>query len=117
MAKSLQERSSALFDHNLKTQMLQFEVSLVSGVASVEDNVAAAERTDANTIEVEIDQADLAADVRRIKSVELLSESLAGAISVSSALSAGKIVITLVSDADISAATGEAELRVTYKLK
>ena len=122
MAKSLQERSSALFDHNLKTQMLQFEVKIDASAASIvaEDSVAACSLQSAanGQFRVEIDQADLAADVSRIKSVELVSLSV-GTATVTSSIVAGKIRLDIDSNQDLSPAGVDldAEIRVTYKLK
>lgn len=120
MAKSVQERSSALFDHNLKTQMLQFEVKVDASEATIaaEDNVAECSLLVAanGTFRVEIDQADLAADLDRVKSVELVKLS-SGTATATASIVSGKIRIDVDSSLDLSAADLDAEIRVTYKLK
>lgn len=120
MAKSLQERSSALFNHNLKTQMLQFEVKIDASEASIvaEDSVAECSLLvpASGTFRVEIDQEDLAADVNRVKSVELVKLS-SGTATASASIVSGKIRIDVDSSLDLSSADLDAEIRVTYKLK
>ena len=120
MAKSVQERSSALFDHNLKTQMLQFEVKIDASEAAItaEDSVAACSLLVAasGTFRVEIDQEDLAANVDRIKSVELVKLS-SGTATAAASIVSGKMRIDVDSSLDLSAADLDAELRIVYKLK
>lgn len=118
--KQLQERSIAIFNHNLKTQMLQFTVEVGNTKVAAEDNVAAVEITDdaAGQSSVTISAEDLAGDVSKIKSVEVLSSGSAE-VSASASEVDGDIVISLDSDTDYSDPLGQdsIELRIVYKLK
>jgi len=116
--KQLQERSIALFNHNLKTQMLQFNVEVGNTKVAAEDNVAAVEISDAAAGEstVTISAEDLAGDVSKIKSVEVLSSG-ASTVSASASLDEGNIVIELDSNANYTSAQDSIELRIVYKLK